>query len=242
MAGSHRARATRRGPFSSVPPWAIAVAVVAALLPATWLGAHRLLGSHADDAARPSAGPTSDLPIPPVSPSGGATSTAPPPTPTPSASPSPSAAPRLPRVAPDTPRRLRSGGLIDAGFDSAATTIEPGSTSEVARLGSRGSPGSPGTDTVYVIGAVRAGGDSAFGRLPNVRAGGTVTIRTDSGTLTYTVRTAGLKPETALATDALFTEHRAGRLVLIGIRYAASGDRLRDALVVTAELTGAQRT
>ena len=242
VAGSHRARPTRRGFFSSVPPWAVAVAVLVALLPAAWLGAHRLSGSH-DGAARPSAGRTSDLPIPPASPSAAPSSGPTPAAPTtpPAGSPSsPTSAPRLARVPPDTPRRLQSGTLIDAGFDSAATTIQPGSTSEVARLGSRGSPGSPGTDTVYVIGAVRASGDSAFGHLPDLAVGNTVTIRTDSGTLAYTVSATTLQPEAGLATAALFTAHRAGRLVLVGIRYAASGDRLPDALLVTAELSGAE--
>ena len=218
------------------------MAVLVALLPAAWLGAHRLSGGH-ERAAQPSAGPSSDLPIPPASPSAATPSegtTSAPPTPAGSPS-SPTPAPRLPRVPPDTPRRLQAGTLIDAGFDSAATAIQPGSTSEVARLGSRGSPGSPGTDTVYVIGAVRAAGDSAFGHLPDLRVGSTVTIRTDSGTLAYTVRGTTLQREAGLPTAALFAEHRAGRLVLVGIRYAASGDRLPDALVVTAELTGATK-
>lgn len=249
MAGSHRARPARRRPFSSIPPWVIAVAVVAALLPAVWFGAHRLVGSSADEA--PSAGPSTDLPLPAASPGAGTTSATPSPfpTPTPSAtvppsspSPSPTPASRLPRVAPDTPRRLQSGILIDTGFDSAATTIEPSSTSEVTRLGSRGSPGSPGTDTVYVIGAVRPAGEGAFGRLAELKVGSTVTIRTDSGTLTYTVRASAQEPAAGLTTDTLFTQHRAGRLVLVGIRYAASGKRLRNALVVTAELTGAVRS
>lgn len=220
---------------------AVVVATVVALLPAAWLGTHRWLA--ADDTTgrvQPSDGVSSDLPIPPVAPpstrepSTRGPSTPGPGTPTPSGTP-----PRLPEVAPDAPRRLQAGTLIDTGFDSAVTTIEPASTTEVARWGSRGSPGSPGTDTVYVVGAIRASG-SAFARLPALAAGNAVTIRTDSGTLTYTVRTTGLKPETGLATDPLFTEHVPGRLVLVGIRYAASGDRQRDALVVTAELTGAE--
>lgn len=234
MAGSHRGRRTRRGPFSTVPPWAVAVAVLAALLPAAWLGTHRWL--TADDTtgtAQPSASASSDLPIPPVSPTAPATTAG-------TQAPSPTARP-LPEVAPDAPRRLESGTVIDTGFDSAVTTMEPASTSEVARWGVRGSPGSPGTDTVYVVGAVRSTTESAFARLPDLRVGSTVTIRTDSGTLTYTVRATGLKPAAGLAQDVLFTEHRAGRLVLVGIRYAASGDRLADALVVTAELTDAEK-
>jgi hypothetical protein len=155
--------------------------------------------------------------------------------------PSTTATPPLPRVRPDTPRRLSSGTLIDTGFDSSVTALEPASSSEVARLGTRGSPGSPGTDTVYVVGAVRPDGSSALARLASLRVGRTVSIRTDSGTLTYTVRATTLAPETALAADPLFTERRAGRLVLVGIRYDASGARLPDALVVTAELTGAER-
>jgi hypothetical protein len=224
-----------------VPPWAVAIAVVAALLPATWLGAHRLIGSH-PTGSTPSAGRSSDLPVPPESSSASTSPAAPAttaiPTPTP-ATPSTTAAP-LPPVRPDTPRRLSSGTLIDTGFDSSVTAIEPASSSEVARLGTRGSPGSPGTDTVYVVGAVRPDGASAFARLASLRVGRTVSIRTDSGTLTYTVRATALQPVATLAGDALFTEHRPGRLVLVGIRYDASGNRLPDALVVTAELTGAE--
>ena len=148
--------------------------------------------------------------------------------------------PALAQVRPDTPRRLISGTLIDAGFDSSVTVLEPASSSEVARLGTRGSPGSPGTDTVYVVGAVRPDGSSALSRLDSLRVGRTVSIRTDSGTMTYTVRATTLESVATLPGDALFTEHRPGRLVLVGIRYDASGTRLPDALVVTAELTGAE--
>lgn len=215
------------------------VAIVVALIPATWFTAQR-----AFDSSSAVPGDTStDLPIPPVSPSATETAAKGPAAKGPSASPSRSAAPaRLARIAPDAPRRIVSGNLIDAGFDSAVTAIEPSSTTEVARLESRGSPGSPGTDTVYVIGRVVAGdSDSAFAELPGLRRGAKVSIRTDRGTLTYTVRASTLEPEAALPRDPLFTARTAGRLVLVGIRYAASGDRLNQALVVTAELTGAAR-
>jgi hypothetical protein len=120
------------------------------------------------------------------------------------------------------------------------TTLEPASTSEVARLASRGSPGSPATDTVVVVGKVLTGGDSAFADLPGLSTGSIVTIRTDAGTLTYTVSGSTLRPGSGLASDPLVTEHSPDRLVLVGIRYAASGDRLADALVVTAQLSDAR--
>jgi hypothetical protein len=218
-----------------VPWWAVAIALVAALIPATVLGAHRLFDS-ADDSPGPSSHST-DLPIPKVSVGTPSASTTPPPTPTATAK----ARPKLPRIAPDAPRRITSGNAIDAGFDNAVTDLDAASTAEVARWEDRGSPGSPGTDTVYVIGKV-LGGDSGFSGLPDLKRGATVSIRTDSGTLTYRVSATTLRDQDGLADDPLFTKHKAGRLVLVGIRYDASGDRQDQALVVTAQLVGAKRS
>jgi hypothetical protein len=237
VAGSHRAQRTRRtGSSSSVPRWAVVAAIIVALVPAVYLTAHRVFNGSAD---RPHDTST-DLPIPPVSPSHTPSPSATPTTP--AATPSKTRAPvTLPRVAPDAPRRLVAGSVVDTGFDSSVTDLDASSASEVARWESRGSPGSPGTDTVYVIGRVYADQDSAFAGLPRLRVGGTVSIRTDRGTMTYTVAASTLKQEAGLRRDPLFTTHRAGRLVLVGIRYDASGDRLDKALVVTAQLTGAKR-
>lgn len=206
------------------------VAIVAALVPATVLTAHRLANS--DD--KPSSH-TSDLPIPPVSPPAtppgtSVTETTAPPADQPKA---------LPRVAPDAPRRITAGQLLDSGFDNAVTDLEPSSASEVARWEPRGSPGSPGPDTVYVLGEVDD--DTAFARLPEVKPGAAVRISTDNGVLTYTVRAATLKSENGLAQSPLFRTHKRGRLVLVGFRYDDSGDRLDKALVVTAQLTGAKK-
>jgi hypothetical protein len=211
------------------------VAVIAALIPATGLAAKRVF----DEPSGSPSGSSTDLPIPPVSPSASKTATGKA-SARPSATPSKRATSKLPKVAPDAPRRLVSGTLLDTGFDDAVTEIDAASTSEVARLESRGSPGSPGTDTVYVIGRVYADGDSAFADLPRLKAGAKVSIRTDSGTMTYTVSASTLKPEAALADDPLFTARKAGRLVLVGIRYDESDDRLDEVLVVTAQLTGAR--
>lgn len=237
LAGSHRA--PRQPGSASLPRWAIVVAVVAALVPATAITAHRVFDSGPDSPRRAA----TDLPIPPVS-----SSTSPSATPTTPTTPAPSAAPsrtatpaarHLPAVAPDAPRRITSGGRIDSGFDSSVTGLDASSDAEVARWEPRGSPGSPGTDTVYVIGRVRADGDSAFAGLPGLERGATVSIRTDRGTMTYRVTAARLRPESGLAGETLFRTHRKGRLVLVGIRYDDSGDRLDRALVVTAELSAA---
>lgn len=211
------------------------MAVVLALVPATWLVAQRVF-----DSPDRSGSHTTDLPIPPVSPSTTVTAT---PSATASATPSrtPSPKPDLPRVGSDAPRRITSGSLLDAGFDNSVTSLDAASSSEVARLESRGSPGSPGTDTVYVIGKVFADGGSAFGDLPKIKPGAKVSIRTDNGTLTYTVSAASLKKESGLAALPLFRTREPGRLVLVGIRYDASGDRLPKALVVTAQLSGAKK-
>jgi len=217
-----------------VPWWAIAAAVVAALVPATVLGAHRVF----DSGGAPTSHST-DLPIPPVS-----AGTTPATTPgTTAATPSQPTPPpvKLPRVAPDAPRRITSGDVIDAGFDNAVTDLESASTSEVARWASRGSPGSPGTDTVYEIGKV-LGDDSGFAGLPQLKPGTTVSIRTDSGTLTYEVSATTLRPGSGLQDDPLFARHKAGRLVLVGIRYDDSGVLLDKALVVTAQLSAATRS
>ena len=218
-----------------VPRWAIVAAIVVALVPAVWFTAQRVV----DNAAAPTSDAT-DLPIPPVSPS------TTPPAPTPSSStaaptPSPTPAPvRLTKVAVDAPRRLVADSLLDTGFDSAVTTLEPSSTSEVARWESRGSPGSPGSDTVFIVGKVD-GSSSAFEKLPRVRPGTKVSIRTDSGTLTYTVTAVTLKSESGLVRDAVVTQRAPGRLVLVGIRYSAAGVRQPQALVVTARLSGAEK-
>jgi hypothetical protein len=207
------------------------VAIVAALVPATVLTAQHLVDS--DD--QPSSH-TSDLPIPPVSPPStqpgtSLTETTPP----------PAAQPRaLPRVAPDAPRRITAGHLLDSGFDNAVTDLEPSSASEVARWEPRGSPGSPGPDTVYVLGEVSE--DGAFARLAQLKPGASVRITTDSGVLVYTVGAATLRREDGLAQSPLFRTHKAGRLVLVGFRYDDAGDRLDKALVVTAQLTGAKRS
>jgi hypothetical protein len=233
LAGSHRAPTRRRSP--TVPRWAIVIAIILALVPATAVTAKRVF----DDSSSPHDSST-DLPIPPVTPSATAPSTTAPSS-TPSTAPSKAPTKHLPKVAADSPRRITSAGGIDSGFDSSVTDLDASSDSEVARWDPRGSPGSPGTDTVYVIGRVRADGDSAFADLPKLEAGSKVSIRTDKGTLTYTVRTTALKRSAGLGQDPLFRTHKQGRLVLLGIRYDASGDRLAKALVVTAELTGAKR-
>ena len=206
------------------------VAIVAALVPATVLTAHQLVNSDDEPSSH-----TSDLPIPPVSPPStqpgtSLTETTAPPTEQPKA---------LPRVAPDAPRRITAGQLVDSGFDNSVTDLEPSSASEVARWEPRGSPGSPGPDTVYVVGEVDD--DSAFARLPQVKPGATVRITTDNGLLTYTVSAATLKSEDGLAQSPLVRTHKPGRLILVGFRYDDSGDRLDKALVVTAQLTGAKK-
>jgi hypothetical protein len=234
LAGSHRAeRPDQR--HSSLSPWAVVLAVALAVVPAVWLGAQRVFS---EPVSSPTRSRTTDLPIPPVSPSNDAHATSP--TSPPSTTPSPAA--NLTRISPDAPRRIVSTGLIDAGFDNAVTALEPATSTEVARWAPRGSPGSPGTDTVYVVGKVFTDGDSAFASLPRLKTGAEISLRTDSGTLTYTVRATTLQSRAGLAGDGLFTSRAPGRLVLVGVRYDDSGSALDKALVVTAELTGAERS
>jgi hypothetical protein len=232
VAGSQRSGRARQARSSGVPAWAVVVAVVLALVPATWLAGQRLF----DSPARSPRTASTDLPIPPES--TGATPRTP--SSTPASTPS-SPAPDLPRITPDAPRRLVSGSVIDAGFDSSVNRLEPATRGEVARLGSRGSPGSPGLDTVVVVGEVFPDGGSAFGGLPRLQRGSTVSVRTDRGTLTYTVSDTTLARESVLAADPAIAARVPGRLVLVGIRYSASGHRMSRALVVTAQLTAAER-
>ena len=232
MAGSHRADRTSRA-RSALPRWAWLLGVAVAVLPAGTIIGHRVWAGTATSAVR-----SADQPIPPTTPA----TSAPPATPSPASSPSglpTTVASVRTTVAPDAPRRITAGRDLDSGFDSAVTTLDPASTGEVARWGARGSPGSPGTDTVYVVGSMRSGG--AFEPLARLKVGNHVSIRTDSGTLTYTVEATGQKHDAALLSDPLFTEHAPGRLVLVGIRYAASGARLPDALIVTAQLSSAEK-
>lgn len=222
-----------------MPRWALVAAVVVALVPAAWFTATRALEGDGDP---PGSSQSTDKPIPPVSSGPTTTPTTPtkPPTSTPSATPTSNP---LPRVAPDVPRRLTSGSILDVGFDNSVEPdgdrFTPGSTSEVARWGTRGEPGSPGTDTVYVVGRVDDDGDSSFGHLAELKKGDEIEIRTDEGTLTYTVRALSSHAESGLISTDLFEQKVPGRLVLVGVRYDASGNRVAPYLLITAQLTAA---
>ncbi|MCW2784432.1 MAG: hypothetical protein JWP74_949 [Marmoricola sp.] len=241
MAGNHRAHRAPSG--SRLPRRAIVVAVVIALVPALVLGGRHLLGGSSGDAPRRPA--SSQLPIPAVSPSATA-----PVSPSPTATSTKKVGPKSPtrpatKVKPDVPRRLTVPGVLDVGFDDSVQPknglFTAASTAEVARWGTRGSPGSPGSDTVYVVGKID-GSKSAFRTLAQVHTGSRISIRTDSGTLTYTVTSVGSHRASTLTHDASFRARHPGRLYLIGLRYTKSGSREATVLLVTAELSGARKT
>ncbi|RNL64082.1 hypothetical protein EFK50_05915 [Nocardioides marmoriginsengisoli] len=221
------------------------IAVVVALVPALVFSVQRLL----DDDPAGARTPRTELPIPSVgtpssTPSGTPTSTPS----TPAATPTRTArinTAGLPRVAPDPPRRLLSAGLLDVGFDNSVEprngTFRAASTAEAARWGSRGTPGNPATDTVYVIGKTNSRGVSAFDTLPRIKVGAKIVIRTDNGDLTYTVRTVGTRAASGLARNAGIAAKTPGRLILIGVRYDNAQNLTGQAVVVTADLTGAAR-
>jgi hypothetical protein len=207
---------------------------VIALLPAIWFGAHRLLASDATEA------PEEQAPIPPVTSTASPAAT----TTTPPASRGPA---ELSSVAVSVPRRLRVAGLLDVGFDDSikprAGGFTAASTAEAARWESRGKPGSPGTDTVFLVGKVYRQSDSAFDRLPAVKKGAKISVRTDSGVLTYTVVSTASVPAKGLLSTGTLTRKVPGRLVLVGILFDARDDqRTGKYLVVVAQLSGARKS
>lgn len=246
MAGNHRA--PRRGP-SGLPAWSLGLAVALTVGAAVWFAAeHWYGGIPGSGSAEPTAtatgtpSPTSSAtPTATGTPTAGPTSTASTRTPTATATPTR----RITRVRPDTPRQLTSGQVLDVGFDNsiepANGLLLPASDAEVARWGSRGRPGSPGTDTVYVVGRTDTAAGSALRALPRMGVGNRITIRTDSGRITYTVRRKQDLAERALLRDRTFTAKSPGRLYLIGVRYDSTGRRTGRVLMLTAELTAASR-
>lgn len=240
MAGNHRA--PRPATPSRLGSRALAFTVIVALVPAVYLGAHKIFSSGSPTPT-PGASRSSDLPIPAVSPS----TTAPPPTPTPTPTPTPVVVPTskpLTKVRTDAPRRLNIPGVLDVGFNNStqprAGLFTAASTGEIARWGTRGSPGSPGTDTVFLVGKID-GSRSAFGALGTVRPGMKITIRTNSGHLTYTVSAVARHQAAGLTSDPTFAARTPGRLILIGLEYSG-GTRTRTVLLVTAQLSGATTT
>lgn len=204
---------------------------------------------HAQGGNDRAAAPPVATPTPTATPS---TTPTPTPTPTPTLTPTHTptarpthARPELPTVAPSVPRRLTSAPFIGSSFDNSIEPVrgvfEAPVVFAVARWGSRGSPGSPGTDTVYVVGRIRANGTGALAPLTRLEAGSKVTIRTDNGLLTYTVRAVQNRDAAALFKDPAFQAKVPGKLILIGVEYDAGGHRSGDDLVVTAQLTGASR-
>lgn len=226
MAGSHRAPRVKER--SRVSGRAAGIAIALAMVPLVWFAVERATD---DPDQAPDRGA---LGVPTAT----ASTT---PSPTTTRKPTRAAEPVLPRLAPAVPRRLASGSLLDVGFDDS---IEPrngsfraASTGEVARWGSRGLPASPGKDTVYIVGTTRPNGKGAFGRLPRLKPGAEVTIRTDRGRLTYTVVSAADRPTGGLANNDAFAARVQGRLILVGLRADRSGDATGRAYVVVATLT-----
>jgi len=231
MAGSHRAPTPPRRSGRLVRTLGI-VAVVAVII----AGAYAFDQSRKDDPDPAGSGSPTTTPTPSSLPTVTLS-----PTPTPTPKPTATAKP-LPRVKPSAPKRLVVSGLLDVGFDSTITpkngVLQPGSTAEVARWGGRGVPGSPSRDTVFLIGKVSANG--AFQKLPRLHSGSHVTLRTQTGLLTYTVRTVTRRKAAGLTHDPTFARRVPNRLQLVGIRYDSHGDRTGTVVVVTAELTRAR--
>lgn len=214
MAGRHRAPK----PPARVP-WRPLIWILVALLPALALTGRALLQ---EDEPEP--------PIPPVS------------TPGTPATPTTPTRP-LPQIAESQPRQLTSGQRIDVGFDNAREPDSAGVFSaetdeRVARWRSRAQPASPGQDTVVVTGRVKPG--ASLGRLGALTTGDRISIRTDNGTLVYTVQSNQVMDDDGLAQDPKLARQVPGRLVLVGNLYDSAGDRSGRSRVVVAVLTAAQ--
>lgn len=129
---------------------------------------------------------------------------------------------------------------FDVAVDTSGGTLHPASDAEVSRWADRGSPGSPGEDAVIVIGTTDPTDSSAaLARLGAVRPGTAIRLRTDQGTLIYTVAKRLEVQASSLLRHPELTSRQPGRLVLVGEKYARSGARLTTDLVVVAILTGA---
>jgi len=233
LAGNHRA--TRARERSRVSARTAVLVVALAMVPLVWFAVDRATDDSGQTTDRGALGvPTASASV--------TTTPSPTATPKPTQTTTPAAEPALPRLAPAVPRRLASGSFLDVGFDDSIEarngSFRAASTGEVARWGSRGLPGSPGTDTVYVVGTTRPDGKGAFGRLPRLKPGAQVTIRTDRGRLTYTVVSAADRPTGGLAKNDAFAAKVPGRLILVGLRADRTGDATGQAYVVVAQLSG----
>lgn len=240
VAGKRRAQPSRP---AGLPSWAWTALAVGAVLLLAWFTLQILLGgdTEAPPKSTPSAAPTTPT-------TSGSPSKSPSPSPTQKPSPTtptPTTPADLPALSPDQPRGLVIDGLVDAGFDDAVGTsdgtLRPASGEELSRWADRGSPGSPGEDAVIVVGAADPSDSStALSRLPEVRVGTKIELRTDQGVLTYTVGKTFDVKSSGLLVNPEVTNRKPGRLLLVGEEYAASGDRLDTFQVVVAILTGAE--
>ena len=174
-------------------------------------------------------------------------SAGPSPSPTPSASPSPTRAPSaapsadLPPLEPAPARRIVIDDVVDTGFDTVVSPIggrlSPLSRDQVARWGERGLPGNPANDTVVVVGSTRDDTASLWG-LEQVGPGARITLTTNNGLVSYTVKSVRTLSSTTGTATALMREPVPGRLILVGARYDASGERTASDLVLVAFLSG----
>ncbi len=236
MAGTHRdaeAKVRTLGVRSVV---ALVIAVIAVIAFGVWV-LNGLFGAPS---------PQDEVPGSTKTPAAASTPPSKAPTSAP-ASPQPSATkgaePGLPEISGTSPRRLRAGKLIDAGFDAAVTAgtdrFTAASASELSRLASRGRPGSPGTDTVVIIGEDRFDRSAALNRIADLKPGDSIELETYTADLTYVVERSTELDASAVPTIGAVTANVPGRLVLVATTYDSNGNRAGRDTVVTARLTGA---
>lgn len=134
---------------------------------------------------------------------------------------------------------LRIGDILSASFGGAIipndeNSLVPPTSSEVFRWADRGQPSCPAKDSVFILGHTVRDGGGVFNDLQLVKAGQTVTIRTDSGVIRYEVTSTKLYDKEGITNEDHVYARVPNRLVLIGCYLNPDGSVQDKNFVVTA--------
>lgn len=142
-------------------------------------------------------------------------------------------------VTPSEVQRLVIPGVLSARFGgairpNAENALVPPSSTEVFRWAERGQPGCPGRDTVFLLGhTVRAGG-GVFDELQTVRRGQKVILKTETGSIRYSVESTDLYDKTEITRMEHIYARQPGRLVIVGCYLNPDGSLQTKNFVVMA--------